>query len=136
MSLSATVVTLGAAQVQGDASLAEGIANHGELLGMPVGTPWTKRYAFGLIPIGDAFVAWSKTARPWVAKTPAPPRARLSFWWRVPLLSLLLVVGAAPWLPALLRRLPHHRHRNRPPTVPVPRILASAPGEDRLPAPR
>ncbi|MFC8824293.1 hypothetical protein ACFT9I_02925 [Streptomyces sp. NPDC057137] len=114
VSLSATVVTLGAAQVQGDASLAEGIANYGELLGVPVSTPWTKRYAFGLIPIGDAFVAWSKTARPWVAETPSPPPAHLSSWWRVPLLSLLLVIGAAPWLPALLRW-----RRDRPPTVPA-----------------
>ncbi|WP_329032809.1 hypothetical protein OIE71_08880 [Streptomyces sp. NBC_01725] len=122
VSLSATVVTLGAAQVQGDAPLAEGIANYGELLGLPVSTPWTKRYAFGLIPIGDAFVAWSKTARPWVAQTPAPPPAHLSPWWRLPLLSLLLVVGAAPWLPALLRRLPDHRFRGRPPAVPVRRI--------------
>ncbi|MEU0953202.1 hypothetical protein ABZ353_12775 [Streptomyces niveus] len=122
VSLSATVVTLGAAQVQGDASLAEGIANYGELLGMPVSTPWTKRYAFGLIPIGDAFVAWSKTARPWVTETPAPPPSHLSSWWRVPLLALLLVVGAAPWLPVLLRRLPHHRFRGRPPAVPVRRI--------------
>lgn len=88
VSLSATVVTLGAAQVHGDSSLAEGIASYGELLGLPVSTPWTKRYAFGLIPIGDAFVAWSKTARPWVAASPAtaplPPPAHLSSWWRVP----------------------------------------------------
>lgn len=117
VSLSATVVTLGAAQVQGDASLAEGIANYGELLGVPVSTPWTKRYAFGLIPIGDAFVAWSKTARPWVAETPSPPPAHLSSWWRAPLLSLLFLVGAAPWLPALPRW-----RRDRPPTVPARRI--------------
>ncbi|WP_329388596.1 hypothetical protein [Streptomyces sp. NBC_01716] len=104
VSLSATVVTLGAAQVAGDASLAEGIANYGELLGVPVSTPWTKRYAFGLIPIGDAFVAWSKTARPWVAEPGEPPPAHLSSWWRLPLLAVLLLLGAAPWLPALLRR--------------------------------
>ncbi|MFD3482022.1 hypothetical protein [Streptomyces sp. NPDC058665] len=104
VSLSATVVTLGAAQVAGDASLAEGIANYGELLGMPVSTPWTKRYAFGLLPIGDAFVAWSKTARPWVAEPGEPPPAHLSPWWRLPLLTVLLLLGAAPWLPALPRR--------------------------------
>ncbi|WP_405618807.1 hypothetical protein [Streptomyces sp. NBC_01508] len=129
VSLSATVVTLGAAQVHGDSSLAEGIASYGELLGLPVSTPWTKRYAFGLIPIGDAFVAWSKTARPWVAASPAtaplPPPAHLSSWWRVPLLSILLLVGTAPWLPALLRR---QRRRAR--------RLASALGEDRFPTAR
>lgn len=133
VSLSATVVTLGAAQVQGDASLAEGIANYGELLGLPVSTPGTKRYAFGLIPIGDAFVAWSKTARPWVAQAQAPPPAHLSSWWRLPLLSLLLVIGAAPWLPALLRL---RRRRRAADAAGSAEPLASALGEDRFPAAR
>ncbi|MER6998419.1 hypothetical protein [Streptomyces sp. NPDC000410] len=104
VSLSATVVTIGAAQVHGDTALAGALANHGELLGLPVGTPWTKRYAFGLLPVGDAFLAWSKTARPWVERTPPAPPATISPWWRVPLLSLLAVLGALPWLPALVRR--------------------------------
>ncbi|GGO81753.1 hypothetical protein GCM10012289_71450 [Nonomuraea cavernae] len=79
------------------------LANYGELAGLPIVTPWTKRYAFGLLPIGDAFLAWSKTARPWVAGTPDPPPATVSWWWRMPLLSMLFVVGVAPWGPALLR---------------------------------
>ena len=103
VSLSATVVTIGAAQVHGDAPLAAALANYGELAGVPVDTPWTKRYAFGLFPVGDAFLAWSKTARPWVARTPSAPPASISWWWRLPLLSLLLILGAAPWLPALVR---------------------------------
>src|SRR5262249_7451166 len=61
VSLSATVVTIGAAQVHSDAPLAAALANYGELAGLPVDTPWTKRYAFGLFPVGDAFLAWSKT---------------------------------------------------------------------------
>ncbi|MEE6262471.1 hypothetical protein [Plantactinospora sonchi] len=104
VSLSATVVTLGAAQVQGDGALAGALANYGELAGIPVDTPWTKRYALGLMPIGDAFLAWSKTARPWVAPPPFGLPAQTSWWWRLPLLSLLLLVGAAPWLPVLARR--------------------------------
>ncbi|MFI7446009.1 hypothetical protein ACIBQX_00795 [Nonomuraea sp. NPDC049714] len=104
ISLSATAVTLGAAQVHGDAPLAGALANYGELAGLPLGTPWTKRYAFGLLPIGDAFLAWSKTARPWVAAVPAPPPTVVSPWWRVPLLSILSLFGALPWLPALRRR--------------------------------
>jgi hypothetical protein len=112
VSLSATVVTIGAAQVQGDAPLAAALANYGELAGLPLDTPWTKRYAFGLLPIGDAFLAWSKTARPWVATTAAPPPANISWWWRLPLLSLLVVLGLAPWAPSLwrlARRRIHHR---------------------------
>lgn len=137
VSLSATVVTIGAAQVQGDAPLAEGMASYGELLGVPVSTPWAKRYAFGLIPIGDAFLAWSKTARPWVAEPGDPPPAHLSPWWRLPLLALLLLLGAAPWLPALVR---WRRRRTRADDGPGAGAgageLPSAPGEDRFPAAR
>ncbi|MBO4207109.1 hypothetical protein [Micromonospora echinofusca] len=105
VSLSATVVTMGAAQVQGDTALAGALANYGELAGLPVDTPWTKRYAFGLLPVGDAFLAWSKTARPWVAAPgPVDPSPGVDRWWRLPLLGLLLLVGALPWLPELLLR--------------------------------
>jgi hypothetical protein len=112
VSLSATVVTIGAAQVHGDAPLAGALANHVELAGLPVNTPWTKRYAFGLLPIGDAFLAWSKTARPWVARTPSAPPASISSWWRMPLLSLLVAIAAAPWLPTLVRRYRRTRPRS------------------------
>ncbi|GAA3579777.1 hypothetical protein GCM10022419_071550 [Nonomuraea rosea] len=105
VSLSATAVTLGAAQANGDAPLAAALAGYGELAGLPLDTPWTKRYAFGALPIGDAFLAWSKTARLWTTAPPAAPPASVSPWWRVPLLSLLALVGAAPWLPALRRRI-------------------------------
>lgn len=101
--LSATVVTLGAAQVQGDGRLAGALANYGELLGLPLDTPWTKRYAFGQVPIGDAFLAWSKTARPWVVSMPDAPPPTISWWWRLPLLSILVLIGVVPWLPALIR---------------------------------
>ncbi|GAA0814638.1 hypothetical protein [Spirilliplanes yamanashiensis] len=104
VSLSATVVTVGAARVHGDARLAGALARYGEVAGLPVDTPRTKRYALGLVPIGDAFLAWSKTARPWVAPTPAPPPATLPAWWWAPLLGLLAAAGLAPWLPALARR--------------------------------
>ncbi|WP_345155330.1 hypothetical protein [Nonomuraea rubra] len=104
VSLSATAVTLGAAQVRGDAPLAAALASYGELAGLPIGTPWTKRYAFGLLPVGDAFLAWSKTARPWVSRPDGPPPASVTWWWRAPLLLLLAVIGTAPWAPALWRR--------------------------------
>ncbi|WP_067503868.1 hypothetical protein [Actinoplanes sp. TFC3] len=99
-SLAATVVTLGAARVQGDARLAGALDNYGELVGVPVSTPGSKRYAGGLAPIGDAFLAWSKLARPWVVAQPALTPA-LSFWWRVPLLALFALLALLGWIPVL-----------------------------------
>ncbi|MFJ6195222.1 hypothetical protein [Micromonospora sp. NPDC092111] len=116
VSLSATVVTLGAAQVQGDDGLAGALANYGELVGVPLDTPHTRRYAFGLLPVGDAFLAWAKTARPWVSAPPGRPPATVSPWWRLPLLSLLVLAGALPWLPWALRR---RFRRRRSPSAPA-----------------
>lgn len=103
VSLSATTVTLGAAAVQGDARLAGALANYGELLGVPVSTPWSKRYAAGAVPIGDAFLAWSKTARPWVSDPPASLPAALTWWWRLPFLGLFALVTLLGWVPVMRR---------------------------------
>ncbi|MEV4845549.1 hypothetical protein AB0K20_20345 [Micromonospora matsumotoense] len=124
VSFSATVVTLGAAQVQGDRALAGALANYGELVGFPLDTPHTRRYAFGLLPIGDAFLAWSKTARPWVSAPPDPPPVTVAPWWRTPLVVLLLLAGVLPWL---LRR----RFRRRRSSPPGP--VASTPAVGLLP---
>ena len=124
VSFSATVVTLGAAQVQGDDALAGALANYGELVGFPLDTPCTRRYAFGLLPIGDAFLAWSKTARPWVSAPPDPPPVTVALWWRTPLVVLLLLAGVLPWL---LRR----RFRRRRSSPPGP--VASTPAVGLLP---
>ncbi len=103
ISLSATVVTLGAARVHGDASLAGGLGNFGDAAGLPLDTLSTRRYAFGARPIGDAFLAWAKSDRQWVGESPKPPSA-ISWWWRLPLLLVFLIVGAAPWLLSAIRR--------------------------------
>ncbi|MBM2622821.1 hypothetical protein JIG36_45705 [Actinoplanes sp. LDG1-06] len=108
-SLSATVVTIGAARLNGDRSLATALSQFGEVAGLPFSTPWTKRYALGAAPIGDAFLAWSKSARPWVAAASSPeaepPSRFISHWWRLPLLMLFLAIGLTPWLTrAALRR--------------------------------
>ena len=104
VSLSATVVALGAARAQGDGRLAGALANYGDLAGLPVDTPWTRRYAFGVLPAGDAFLAWSKSARPLVAARPRAPDPDVSRFWRLPLLTLFLLVGAAPWVVVAVRR--------------------------------
>jgi hypothetical protein len=119
------VVTLGAAQVHGDARLAHALASYGEVAGVPVDTPRTKRYAAGQLPIGDAFLAWAKTARPWVAPVPAAPPPGVAWWWRLPLLALFAAVAVAPWSPALVRRA--RRAGNRPRSAAPPR-RADVPG--------
>jgi hypothetical protein len=93
VSLSATAVGLGAARVQHD-SLAGVLAREGDLLGVPVSGPHTKRYALGQVPIGDAFLVWSATARPFVASE-QPELKTGSGWWRLPWLVLV-------WLPSLV----------------------------------
>ncbi|HEY3508928.1 hypothetical protein [Kribbella sp. NPDC051137] len=108
MSLSATVVGMGAARVHHD-SLADRLARTGELVGLPFTGLKTKRYLFGAIPIGDAFLAWSASARPLIA-TDQPAVDGSSGWWRLPWLVLL-------WLPALLLwgavRLRHRGRRRK-----------------------
>ncbi|MEV0803960.1 hypothetical protein AB0I34_40145 [Kribbella sp. NPDC050281] len=106
ISLSATVVTMGAAQVQHD-PLADRLGREGDLLGLPISGLKTKRYLFGALPIGDAFLAWSASARPIVAGD-QPERDDGSGWWRGPWLLVL-------WLPALiLWCLVRFRRRRRP----------------------
>ncbi|MFD6399983.1 hypothetical protein [Nocardia sp. NPDC060249] len=109
VSLSATVVAQGAARVNGDSALAAAIGSEGELLGLPVSLPGSKRYAFGLMPIGDAFVVWSSTARLLTEPTTALERD-VRWWWRLPWLSVLLALAIAPWaLPLTRRRWPRSR---------------------------
>lgn len=105
VSLSATVVALGAARVNGDPELAAALGSEGELLGLPLTLPGSKRYAFGLVPIGDAFVVWSATARP--LTTPFVPARDygLRWWWRIPWLLLLGVLALAPWVRPVVRRI-------------------------------
>ncbi|GAA1034519.1 hypothetical protein GCM10009557_39440 [Virgisporangium ochraceum] len=114
-SLSATVVTIGAARVQGDRALATALASYGELAGLPVSTPRTKRYGFGVVPVGDAFVAWSKMSSAWVSRPPAftAPRA-VAWWWPAPLVLVLLLVAVAPWWRLLRRRLARPPRRRVP----------------------
>ena len=112
LSASATVVTLGAAQVVGDRSMADPLIHASEAVGLPMSWGDTKRYAFGLLPTGDAFLAWSKTARPWIAPPMAstlPPAT--GGWWRFPSHGLALGLLALIWSPVWIRQLWKSRAR-------------------------
>ncbi|MFC9964756.1 hypothetical protein ACFVH4_10995 [Nocardia ignorata] len=112
VSLSATVVAQGAARVNGDDTLARALAAEGELLGLPIDLPGSKRYALGLVPIGDAFVAWSSTAR---LLTAEPPSAtyELRWWWRLPWLTVLTLIALAPWAGQITAAVRSPARRNR-----------------------
>ncbi|MEM8862507.1 MAG: hypothetical protein AAGD96_29695, partial [Chloroflexota bacterium] len=96
ISLSATVVMLGTARVYGDEALATAIFQEGESGGWPLQVGDKRFYAFGVLPIGEAFLLWAQTARPWMADEFQSIDTGWPWWWRLPthLLSLLIVL---PW---------------------------------------
>jgi hypothetical protein len=98
-SASATVVMIGAAQVQGDREVADALIDASEAAGLPIRWAGAKRYLFGQLPIGDAFLVWAKTSRPWVATWSAAALPRVvEGWWRLPVHGVSLTVVAGLWL--------------------------------------
>jgi hypothetical protein len=94
-SMSATTLMLGTARLYGDAALAAALDHSGEALGLPLTFAGRKRYAFGLLPIGDAFLAWSKSATPWYGPVlPAAHTPLLPPTWRLPFQLVSLLLGA------------------------------------------
>lgn len=101
VSLSASVVTAAAAQANGDRALADALLDVGEALGMPVHVGGVKRYALGVLPIGDAFLAWAKSVPPAGDPPPASQTATIAEGWRlsIHLISALVVLlfGLPVW---------------------------------------
>ncbi|MFK7804008.1 MAG: hypothetical protein AB8G95_20405 [Anaerolineae bacterium] len=101
VSLSATVVMLGTARMVGDVDLAQAIYQEGEAGGWPLQWRGERFYGAGVLPIGEAFLLWAQTARPWLADGSMQVDLGWPWWWRLPthLVSLLLV-GAwlRPWV--------------------------------------
>jgi len=105
MSLSSSVVTVAAAEVEGDKTLANALLNVGEALGLPIEIAGSKRYAFGVLPTGDAFLAWAKSATTWTF-TPTPinfPQV-ISAWWRLPIHLVTGVILIILWGMFLIRK--------------------------------
>lgn len=104
-SLSATVLMMGVAQIYGDQSVADTIAQTGEAVGLPWTTQGQKRYAGGILPIGDIMVTYAHVARPWIAKQEHHPQSEhhVSAWWRWPIHAVSLIV-LLPVVIYLIRR--------------------------------
>ena len=93
ISLSASAVTIGAARVMGDTEAVARMVPSAEALAMPFSWGGRKRYLGGLLPVADAFLVWSQTARPWFGKIASPPYARfVPPWWRLPFHGVSLAV--------------------------------------------
>lgn len=67
--LPATVVGIGTARANGDAALADALDRTAEAAGMPVTWQGKRSYGLGAVPVGDAFLVWSRLT------DAAPPRA-------------------------------------------------------------
>lgn len=61
VSASASAVTLAAARRIGDRDLADALSREADLLGFPLTVNGERRYAFGRLPVGDAFVAFARS---------------------------------------------------------------------------
>lgn len=86
VSLSASAVALGAARANADIGLAKSLHSQAELLGLPL--PWLgdrglngRAFAFGVLPVGDAFVATSRTQPVGIVTTSGQPDHPHVAWW-------------------------------------------------------
>ena len=75
-------------------SLADAIAQSGETVGMPWTSQGQKRYAGGVLLIGDIIVAYAHVARPWFSDREHHPDAeyRVAAHWRWQIHTLSMIV--------------------------------------------
>lgn len=113
ISASASAVTLAAARRVGDLDLATDLEREAEVLGLGLTLGGRRRYAAGLLPIGDAFLAWARS-RPLAIALPtgAAPRSQ---WW---LVLLMTALPALLMLPLYWRARQSRRHDARAATTP------------------
>jgi hypothetical protein len=92
---SATIVSLGTARTFGDFNFAKPLEQTFETFGLPRRYDSKKKYLFGNLPIGDAFLVWSKV----VTAPSTPSKGKIyedvvNIWWRIPfhILSILILI--------------------------------------------
>ena len=96
---SSTAVSIGAARANGDPDLAVAILHEADVYGMPLTWSGERRYLGGVLPVGDAFMAWARAA----PLAPATDQPSPTAWWPMHLLLPWTVVGGA-WLLVVRRR--------------------------------
>lgn len=114
----AVVVGAGAARVHGDESLAKALFGTVEAVGFAYEWNGGRRYAIGVIPVGDAFVAWAKSLEPLSGARTTPWKRIVPAWWALPAhavsLAVMVLMVLRMWY--LNRRLEYARQ-------PLPRIV-------------
>ncbi|MBA3531116.1 MAG: hypothetical protein H0T73_04250 [Ardenticatenales bacterium] len=94
----ASGVSLAAARANGDEESFERLVQLSEVVGMPITLGGEKRFIFGQLAVGDAFLAWGKTLVPWRATPTSYPvndYPRLTSPWYLWTngIALILMVG-------------------------------------------
>jgi len=106
VSAPASVVGIAAARITGHPAAAADLRASAEVLGAPLQWSGRRSYAFGELPVGEAFLAWASVVRPWNQPPPrlssASPFTGWRVVWTVPW-GLVLVLSLAR-LAGLLRR--------------------------------
>ncbi|MEM6783869.1 MAG: hypothetical protein AAF624_09070 [Bacteroidota bacterium] len=93
----AVVVGAGAARVHGDEATARALFALGEAFGLPVEWGGARRYLFGQLPVGEAFLVWARTS-PQPTGAAAWTRVVPGGWrWPIHLVSAL-VLAPMLWL--------------------------------------
>ena len=87
-SASATAVTLAAALRNGDLPLARTLDREAELAWTP--RPGGRRYAAGLVPVADAFLAWARAQPVGTGAASGAPQVAWAWWVGIPALGSLL----------------------------------------------
>lgn len=115
LAVTASALALGDAVLYGDSRAASALTGLAEATGLPFAAAGFKRYAFGLLPIGDAFLLWSFTSVSPSGRTAyTEENAWPSLLWRLPWY-------AAGYLALLLAALATGLGRSRRPSLPVDR---------------
>ncbi|MFL5382247.1 MAG: hypothetical protein ACJ8GN_07000 [Longimicrobiaceae bacterium] len=106
VSAPASVVGIAAAKTIGYPAAAADLRASAEVVGVPLQWGGRRSYAFGRLPVGDAFLAWATVVRPWNQSPSRLSRATPFAGWRVvwTLLWGLLLVLSVTRLAVLLRR--------------------------------
>ena len=111
VSASASVVALAGARRYGDRDLERALQREAEVFGVPVHLPAGRRYAAGVLPVGDAFLAWAR-AQPAAGTTPEGGSIPRAVIWPWPAAALLGSGAVAFWA---LRRLTRRDPRGQRP---------------------